>query len=145
MIRGAAPVASTSKDSRYVDGLKDGLSPGIKPVVGDRLHVVKCNHCKSPVLFEHRAWHSIECRKRRNAKKLDAMNLSKDGKALYAIAAARKRKGQWRAPEIHYAHGETPSHAKHQFLSGETDPIHVISIGLAIGWFEHESGLITGS
>lgn len=112
-------------------------------VVGDRLHVVKCNHCKTAVLFEHRALHSIECRQRRNQQKLDAMNLTKDGKPLYAIAAARRRKGKWRAPEIHYAHGDTPSEAKNSFLTGETEPIQIISVGLAIGWYEHESGLIS--
>lgn len=119
-------------------------SASTNPVVGDRLHVVKCNHCKSPVLFAHRAMHALECRQRRNAAKLAAMNLSKDGKPLYAIAASRRRKGQWKAPEIHYAHGDTPSDAKSQFLSGEHEPIHIVSVGLAIGWFEHETGLITG-
>jgi hypothetical protein len=87
--------------------------------------------------------HALECRQKRNAAKLEALNLTaKDGKQLFAVAASRRRRGKWRAPEILYAHANDPAAAKLQVVSGESEPIHIISVGLAIGWFEHESGLI---
>lgn len=111
--------------------------------VGDRLHVVRCNHCRQPVLYEHRSLHAFECRQRRNKQKLAAFNLTKD-KPLYAVAVSRFKGGEWRAPETLYAHAETPSEAKRIVLSGETDKLHIIEVGLAVGWFEHEkTGIIT--
>jgi hypothetical protein len=120
-------------------------SVGTRQVVGDKLKISRCNHCRTPVLNEHRALHAFECRQRRNRQKLGAMNLEKDGKPLYAVAITRKRRGKWRAPEILYAHADNSAEAKRFAVSGETDPIHVIETGLAVGWFEQEkTGLITG-
>lgn len=113
--------------------------------VGDTLQVVRCNHCREVVLFEHRALHAYDCRKRREAKKLAHMNLSKDGKALYAVCVTRRRRNKWHAPEILYAHGDTPAEARRIAVAGETDPIKVIETGLAVGWFQdQQTGLITG-
>lgn len=118
---------------------------GKRQVVGDTLQVFRCNHCRTPVLKEHRALHAFECRQTRNRQKLGAMNLEKDGKPLYAVAITRKRRGKWRPPEILYAHADSAGEAKHYAVSGEIDPIHVIETGLAVGWFEQEkTGLITG-
>lgn len=113
--------------------------------VGDRIQVFRCNHCRTPVLQEHRALHAYECRQRRNRQKLGSMNLEKDGKPLYAVAITRRRRGKWRAPEILYAHADSAAEAKRFAVSGETDPIQVIETGLAVGWFEQEkTGIITG-
>ena len=113
--------------------------------VGDALHVVKCNHCKQIVLYEHRAMHAFECRKRRNSEKLKSINLTaKDGKPLYAVAVTRRRLGKWRAPEILYAHGSDLAEAKHNATAGEGE-LKIIEAGLAIGWFQQEkTGIITG-
>jgi len=112
--------------------------------VGDALHIVKCNHCREPVLFEHRALHAYECRKKRNAEKLKGINMTaKDGKPLYAVAVTRRRLGKWRAPEILYAHANSVAEAKLNATAGEGD-LKIIDAGLAIGWFQQEkTGLIT--
>lgn len=116
-----------------------------QPVVGDRLHVVKCNHCKQHVLFAHRAMHALECRQRRNQGKLNRMNLTKNGQQVYAVAATRKRRGRWSAPFIEHVHADSPQHARAQFMAGEKPgSTHIIETGLAIGWFEDKKGLITG-
>lgn len=114
--------------------------------VGDKLQVVRCNHCRMPVLFEHRALHAFECRQKRNRDKLGALNLEKDGKALYAVAITRKRRGRWNPPEILYAHAESPSEAKTAALTGETGTIKILETGLAVGWFQDEQtgGIIAG-
>lgn len=113
--------------------------------VGDALHIVRCNHCKEPVLWEHRALHSLDCRKRRNAEKLKNLNLTaKDGKPLYAVAVTRRRLGRWRAPEILYAHANDVAEAKRNATAGEGE-LKIIEAGLAVGWFQHEkTGIITG-
>lgn len=112
--------------------------------VGDKLHVVKCNHCKEPVLWEHRALHAADCRKKRNAEKLKSINQTgKDGKPLYAVAVTRRRLGRWRAPEILYAHANSVAEARISATVGEGE-LQIIDAGLAIGWFQHEkTGLIT--
>lgn len=113
--------------------------------VGDALHVVRCNHCRQPVLFENRHAHAAQCRRRRQKEKLEALNLTKDGKALYAVAATRFKNGQWNAPEILYAHARGPGEASRIALAGEPEPMKTIEVGLAIGWFQHEkTGIITG-
>jgi len=120
-------------------------APARKLGVGDRLHVVKCNHCGSFVLNEHRASHALDCRSKRNRVKLSAVNLEKDGKFMYAVVASRRRRGQWSAPEINYVHAENPQHARAQFLAGENkNTTYVLETGLAIGWFQDEQGRITG-
>lgn len=112
--------------------------------VGDALQIVRCNHCREIVLFEHRQLHAFDCRKARASKKLGDMNLTKDGKPLYAVAITRRRRGKWRAPEILYAHGETPAEARRIAVAGETDPIKVIETGLAVGWFQdQQTGLLS--
>lgn len=112
--------------------------------VGDRLHVVKCNHCKTFVLNEHRTWHAIECRAKRNRAKLGAMNLEKSGQLLYAVAAARRKHGRWQPPIVEHVHADGPGHARAQFLAGEDkNNVHVIEVGLAIGVFEDAQGRIT--
>ena len=117
---------------------------GTHQKVGERISIVRCNHCGMPVLQEHRAIHAFECRQRRHQLKGEAMNLTKDGRPLYAIAVTRKRHGSWQAPEILYAHGNSPAEAQRVALTAETDPIKVIEIGLAMGWFQSQSGLISG-
>lgn len=112
--------------------------------VGDKLQVVRCNHCRQPVLFEHRAMHAFECRKKRNATKLEAMNLSKDGKPLYAVAVSLKGPGGWSPPEVRYAHANSTGEAKRVSMADRRPgTYHIIDVGLAIGWFQQEqTGLI---
>ncbi len=113
--------------------------------VGDALQIVRCNHCREVVLFERRALHAFDCRKRRNANKLDAMNLAKNGKPLYAVAVSiRKRRNRWSAPEIRYAHADSPGEAKRVSMADvRPGNYHIIDVGLAVGWFQQEqTGLI---
>jgi len=114
--------------------------------VGDRCNVVRCNHCRDFVLFEHRAAHALECRAKRNRQKLAAINLEKNGQRLYAVVASRRRKGRWSAPFIEHVHAANPAHARAQFLAGENkNHTHVIETGLAIGWYQDEqTGAIVG-
>lgn len=110
-------------------------------VIGDRLHVMRCNHCREFVLNEHRAMHALDCRAKRNREKLGAMNLEKNGQALYAVAATRRRRGRWSAPVIEHVHANDPAHARAQFMAGEIPPAQtrIIDIGLAIGVFCDET------
>ena len=110
--------------------------------VGDKLQFLKCNHCGTPVLFEHRAMHAYDCRQRRNAQKLGGMNLSKDGKALYAVVITRFKGGKWHAPETLYAHANSPGEAKRIATAG-MGLLKVVECGLAVGWFQQEkTGII---
>lgn len=112
--------------------------------VGDRLQIVRCNHCREVVLHEHRALHAYECRKRRNAAKLGAMNLSKDGKPLYAVAVTLLNRGKWTAPEVRYAHADSPGEAKRVSMADRRPGTYkIIDVGLAVGWFQQEkTGII---
>lgn len=112
--------------------------------VGDRLQVVRCNHCREVVLYEHRALHAYECRKRRNAAKLNSMNLAKDGKPLYAVAVTLCNRGVWTAPEIRYAHADSIGEAKRVSMADRRAGTYkIIDVGLAVGWFQNEqTGLI---
>jgi hypothetical protein len=108
--------------------------------VGDRLQVVRCNYCRTPVLFEHRALHAIECRQKRNADKLNNMNLAKDGKPLYAVAVTLRRGTRWLAPEVRYAHANSPGEAKRVAMADErVGNYSIIDVGLAVGWFQQET------
>jgi hypothetical protein len=112
--------------------------------VGDRLQVVRCRHCREVVLFEHQSLHAYDCRKKRNAEKLGAMNLSKDGKPLFAVAVSRKRRGKWLPPEVRYAHADSPGEAKRVSMADEKPGnYHIIDVGLAVGWYQQEkTGII---
>ncbi len=119
--------------------------------VGDRDHIVKCNHCREVVLSSYRSLHALECRKRRNAAKLNQFNLAKDGKNLYALAIVRRkynpREGTHWVHETHYSHGVNDKDARAQFMAGETHKraVKILACGLAIGWFQdQETGVITG-
>ena len=88
--------------------------------------------------------HAVECRQRRNAEKLAAMNQAKNGQPLYAVAVTRRRLGKWRAPEIIHVHADSPAQAKMHATAGEGQ-LKVIGTGLAIGWFQDEkTGAISG-
>lgn len=114
--------------------------------VGDRHHVVRCNHCKGLVLYEHRTAHALECRKRRNSQKLAAQNLSKNGQQVYAVVATRLQRGQWSAPFIEHVHATDAVHARAQFFAGENkNTTRVLEVGLAIGWFQDATGQLYGS
>lgn len=98
--------------------------------------LVRCNHCKNPVQARHSRHHLQECRPYQRRQKLGRMSFERDGKKLYAIAAARFDGNEWR-PEMHYAHGYDARHAKRAFLFGERDhsKITILDVGLAIGMF----------
>lgn len=123
---------------------RPALSERKKFGVGDRLQVVRCNHCREVVLFEHRALHAFDCRKKRNAVKLESMNLSKNGQPLYAVAVSIRVNGQWKAPEVRYAHADSSAQAKRVSMADQLPGnYHIIDVGLAVGWFQQETtGLI---
>lgn len=108
--------------------------------VGDAGYLVKCNHCKEFVLDAHRMMHAIDCRKRRNTKKLEQLTFAKGGKSLYAIHVIRRKAGEW-IPETDYVHADDIKHARAQFWLGEPDAksVRVVEIGLAIGTFQDQS------
>jgi hypothetical protein len=114
--------------------------------VGDRLGVVRCNHCKVLVASEHRAAHALECRQKRNKEKLKAVNLEKDGHYMYAVVVSRRTgKDSWSEPEINYVHAPNAKLAKAFFLTGENlNNLVVLEAGLAIGWFQDQNGNISG-
>lgn len=112
--------------------------------VGDRLQIVRCNHCREVVLTEHRALHAYECRKRRNAGKLGNMNLAKDGKPMYAVAVTLLNRKVWSAPEVRFCHADSPGEAKRVAMADRRAGTYkIIEVGLAIGWFQQEkTGII---
>lgn len=113
--------------------------------VGDRLAVVRCNHCKVLVAHEQRASHALACRQKRNREKLSALNLEKNGQYLYAVVVSRKHRNSWSEPEINYVHAENAILAKAFFLTGENlNNTLVLETGLAIGWFQDQNGNISG-
>ena len=122
------------------------LTQAGRPGVGDRHHVVRCNHCRELVLHEHRSTHALQCRQRRNRAKLSRLNLEKNGQQVYAVVATRLRNGQWCAPIIEHVHATCSAHARAQFLAGENkNTTRVLEIGLAIGWFQDAQGNLYGS
>lgn len=113
--------------------------------VGDRLAVVRCNHCKTLVASEHRTAHALECRSKRNRQKLGSINLEQKGQPTYAIIFSKKTGEEWSPPLTTYVNAHNVLHARGQFLAGEdTSKLHIIEVGLAIGWFQDAQGNITG-
>lgn len=112
------------------------------PVVGDKLHMVRCKYCKEPVLWRNRRYHAEQCRMKRNAQKLDAMNLRKREGALYAVVVTRKKGKGWGPFETHYLHAQNVKQARRDYLASEPEPrkVHIIEIGLAIGFFQNAQG-----
>lgn len=112
-------------------------------LTGNDPSLVRCNHCKSIVKLDDRRAHAIECKSRRNQKKLDRMTLRRKGLAMYAIGAARLVNGQWKK-EVHHVHAEDANHARAQFCYAEPDrrTVHILAVGLAIGWLGDDNGEI---
>ncbi len=121
-------------------------APVKKLGVGDRLAVVRCNHCKVLVASEHRTAHALECRSKRNQTKLAAINLEQKGQPTYAILFSRLlADGSWTPPLTEYVNAHNVLHARGQFLAGEDrSKVTIIEVGLAIGWFQDAQGNITG-
>lgn len=104
-------------------------------------NIARCKHCRTVVKLEHRRAHSRECRKRRDQKKLDRMTMMRDGLRLYAIGAVRWTRNGWKK-EVHHVHAEDMNHARAQFCYAEPDRkrVHILAVGLAIGWQANEKG-----
>lgn len=104
-------------------------------------NVVQCIHCKSFLTKEFMRAHSLECSSRKRALKLDRMNLKRRGKYLYAVALQRWDGTTW-APDIVYLHANSAGEARHLFwvAEQEKDKVHIVEVGLTVGWFQSESG-----
>jgi hypothetical protein len=99
-------------------------------------NVVRCNHCKAALLAKHRRAHALDCAARKRTKRLDSLALERDGKRMYAIAAARYvGPTEWKK-EIHYVHAEDCAHARAQFCYAEPNrtQVRILGVGLALGW-----------
>lgn len=109
--------------------------------------IVRCNHCKQVVLLEDRRAHALDCNARKRKRKLDKVAMEREGKRLYAIAAARHIFADKYQGEIHYAHATSARDAKAQFCFAEPDrrKVRILEIGLAIGWEVDEKGEIVSS
>jgi hypothetical protein len=104
-------------------------------LTGNDPDLVRCNHCKSIIRKEHRRAHALDCKSRRNQKRLEELAMVRKGLCMYAIAAARNVNGNW-VKEVHHVHAEDEKHARAQFCYTEPNRklVHIIAVGLCIGW-----------